>query len=440
MTALAMLAETLAGLDFRNETLREAARRRVFDTLGALAVGTLTDEGRALRRLREGDLAATIRFAVGAARATEVDDIHIGSCLTAGSVVVPVAAALAARPGETGDDAFLAAVVAGYEAMLRFGTAIDGARALYRGVWPTLAAAPLGAAAAASRLLGLDAAGTANAFAIALGRTTWISPGRGGPVPARSLTLAMAAAEGVAAAEAAAAGFGGAPAVLDRIATVLPLDQAALDAGLGERWRIADIDVKPFPTARQGMAAIAAFQALCPLLRPAGELARIDVGVPAPVRAMIAATAMPADRIGSMVSVAYQLALAALAPNRLHDAVRATLPGGDNIAAFMAKVVLHDDPELTERFPAQWGATLRLRWSGGETAEAILLDPPGTARAGDFGWEALSEKYTRVFAASGLSAGAGLGELRARCRALGTASSRGAGGLLDAAIALASTS
>ena len=36
--------------------------------------------------------------------------------------------------------------------MTRLGVAIDGARILYRGVWPTYFAAPLGAAAIAARI------------------------------------------------------------------------------------------------------------------------------------------------------------------------------------------------------------------------------------------------------------------------------------------------
>lgn len=436
MTALRTLAEALAGLAVRDEGLREAARQRVFDALGALAVGRATDEGRVLARLSDTGRAAMVRLAVGATRATEIDDIHLPSCVTAGSVVVPAAAVLAARAGPCRDEDFFAAVVAGYEVALRFGTALDGANALYRGVWPTLAVAPLAAAAIASRLKSLDTATTTSALAIALGRTTWINPGRGGPVPARGYTLGAAAAEGVAAAEAAAAGFGGDAGLLDRLGGAIGFDPAALAAPLGTTWLIGDVDTKPFPTARQSMAVVAAFQALGPLPHPPAEIEGISVGVPAPVRAMIGAPTLPQNRLASMISAPYQLALAALAPERLHDVVRTALPADDAIRAFMAKVTLHDEAELTARFPAQWGATLRLRWASGATAETTVLDPPGAARAGRLGWGALADKYRRILAASGLAAGAALDRLQADCQSLGTPRSRGTTGLLDAALAL----
>ena len=110
MTALRTLAETLAGLAVHDEGLREAARQRIFDALGALAVGRATDEGRVLARLSDTARAALVRLAVGATRATEIDDIHLPSCVTAGSVVVPAAAVLAARAGPCVDEDFLAAL------------------------------------------------------------------------------------------------------------------------------------------------------------------------------------------------------------------------------------------------------------------------------------------------------------------------------------------
>ena len=53
-------------------------------------------------------------------------------------------------------DDLAAAIVAGYEAMIRLGAAIDGPSVLYRGIWPTYFAAPFGAAAVAARLFRLD--------------------------------------------------------------------------------------------------------------------------------------------------------------------------------------------------------------------------------------------------------------------------------------------
>ena len=99
--------------------------------------------------------------------------------------------------------------------MTRLGVAIDGARILYRGLWPTYFTAPLGAAAIASRMLHLTEEQTAHALSLAL----MLSAGRSGrfhgALPGRSVILAMAVANGIRAAQAAKDGVGGDPALLD---------------------------------------------------------------------------------------------------------------------------------------------------------------------------------------------------------------------------------
>ncbi len=60
--------------------------------------------------------------------------------------------------------------------MTRLGVAIDGARVLYRGLWPTYFTAPLGAAAIASRMMHLSEEQTAHALSLAL----MLSAGRSG--------------------------------------------------------------------------------------------------------------------------------------------------------------------------------------------------------------------------------------------------------------------
>ena len=100
-----------------------------------------------------------------------------------------------------------AAIVAGYEAMIRLGVAIDGPSVLYRGIWPTYFAAPFGVAAVAARLMRLGPELTANALSIAL---IAASPGTGHHAAvstARWLAVGQAAARGLQAAIAAGAGF-----------------------------------------------------------------------------------------------------------------------------------------------------------------------------------------------------------------------------------------
>ena len=73
--------------------------------------------------------------------------------ITPGAIVVPAALTIAASLPDMAADDLAAAIVAGYEAMIRLGAAIDGPSVLYRGIWPSYFAAPFGAAAVAARLM-----------------------------------------------------------------------------------------------------------------------------------------------------------------------------------------------------------------------------------------------------------------------------------------------
>ena len=64
--------------------------------------------------------------------------------ITPGAIVVPSALTIAASLPDVTTDDLAAAIVAGYEAMIRLGAAIDGPSVLYRGIWPTYFAAPFG--------------------------------------------------------------------------------------------------------------------------------------------------------------------------------------------------------------------------------------------------------------------------------------------------------
>src|SRR5450631_4088583 len=88
----------------------------------------------------------------------DADDTHVGSMLHPGSIVFSAALALANEVDANGKD-FIAAVAAGYEAMIRIGLSIQPTH-FRRGFQSTSTCGGFGAAVAASRLL---FAGTADA-------------------------------------------------------------------------------------------------------------------------------------------------------------------------------------------------------------------------------------------------------------------------------------
>src|ERR1041385_4635315 len=204
MTALEKLGAFVA-THIPNEPACADARLHAADTIGAWIAATATKEGQLLLRYRQPGASLPDRVAINCAlaRLSEIDDIHLGSMITPGAIVVPAALTIAAALPDLEKDEVAAAIIAGYEAMIRLGAAIDGPSVLYRGIWPTYFAAPFGVAAAAARLMRLSTEQTANALSIAL---ISASPGTGhhaAPTTARWLAVGYAAARGLQAAIAA---------------------------------------------------------------------------------------------------------------------------------------------------------------------------------------------------------------------------------------------
>src|SRR5258708_6696392 len=270
MTTLEQLGAFVAQSSVPSQHLREILALHVADIVGAWIASLPTPEGAALLRWRaaagEGAAPGSIhklRLDVAThcalARLSEVDDIHLASTTTPGAIVVPGAVTVAAAVRNRDTDALAAAMVAGYEGMWRAGQEVDGPSVLYRGIWPTYFATPLGIAAVPARLLDLDAQRCAHALALALVRS---APGAGHhnlTTTSRWLAVGQAAEAGLAAALAARAGFTSDLGLLDGgyLPDVFNLqpDRVVLAQGLGERVSLPAVAFKPWRAARQTMAA-----------------------------------------------------------------------------------------------------------------------------------------------------------------------------------------
>ena len=402
--------------------IRNRAAQRIFDSLAAAALGFATPEGRRLAAY----LAASpttppdvwCRAHVAAARTTEVDDIDLASCTTAGAVVVPAALGAAYALGAD-SRRLLEAVVAGYEAMLRLGRAIGGATLVYRGVWPTYVTAAFGAAAVEARLLDLDAATTARALALALARTALPAAGLLQRSNSRYYALGCAAVDGLDSARAAAAHIDTDAAAVTTFAARLDLaiDAGALATEKAVTAGICAVDTKLWPSSRQALSSIAAFvQLRC----VPDDIERIEVAVPPAYRQMIDRPAWPAQRIESLLSVQYQLAVAAIAPGRLNDALRRELTADARVAALMNKIEVYADEALGAKFPQVWGSRVEVQLRAGGAHVVEVLDPPGSGSS-PLEWLTLAEKYERIFEAGGLGCAEQLVRLRRECAALASA-------------------
>jgi 2-methylcitrate dehydratase PrpD len=374
-------------------------QRHVADTLVAAIAGARTTEGRALRKvlpcISVADCAGMIAAVI---RHTEIDDIHTRSCTTPSSVTVPTALALALEHEDFDPDTVASAIWVGTELMTRLGVAIEGARILYRGLWPTYFTAPLGAAAIASRILNLSEEQTAHALSLAL----MLSAGRSGrfhgALPGRSVILAMAVANGIRAAEAAKGGVGGDPALLDgpwlKDAHGIEAKVEALTTGLGNGSIYPQMTIKPFCSAKQAIAAIEAFTTIVDGGVSPDSIEKVVVRVPPPYSRMVAMKPEAGVRASTIVSAAFQIGLSAYHRARLYDIERADAMNETAALALAGKVEIVADEALLEFFPANFPAEVEVT-ANGETMRKRV-----TAANGDPGRAledaALADKAQRI--------------------------------------------
>jgi 2-methylcitrate dehydratase PrpD len=439
-TTIEQLAEFVASV--RVEALPtsslDQARRRLLDTMGAMVAGARTVEGRALQALvadcgPEGHVpagwlpirtSAPMAALAGCAstRCTEVDDIHLESCTTPGSVVVPTALAIACSQRDVDTASFLAAVVAGYEVLIRWGRAVDGPSLLYRGIWPTYLGSGIAACATAARLLGLSVKETAQALATAVMLAAGTT-GRSGAIAARWLAIGCAVQHGVTAAVAARHGFQADVTLLDAHwseTTRIALRPAVLLERLGRTYEIERVSVKPYCAAKQAISGIEGFLRI---LDEEGidvqSIQRVVVGVPDQYVRMIGQPGLPRDRLSSITSVRYQLALAAYDRDGLIEVARTKLHDEDHFRTFMDKVVVEPANDLQPYYPMAWPARVDVYTPSGR-ARRIVRHTKGDETI-PFGWDELERKF-RCLVRGSLDASSA-NRLAAACRQLGAEAS-----------------
>ena len=384
-----------------DERTRAEVRLHAADAIGAWIAACGTPEGRALMAFRKDADALADRLAINVAlaRLSEIDDIHLAAMITPGAIVVPSALTIAATLPDVAIGDVVAAIVAGYEAMIRLGAAIDGPSVLYRGIWPSYFAAPFGTTAVAARLFRLDGKQTANALSAAL---IMAAPGTGhhaAPTTMRWLAVGQAAGRGLQAALAAGAGFTSDVKIaegefLKNIFDIAP-NAALLGGGTGT-LALSQTSFKPWCAARQTMAATQALKEILAEGIEAQSILRIGVAVLPPHLKMIDHGVTAGDRFSHLTSVQYQMAVAALAPDLAYGLSGPAGPVPPALSAFMARIKVRAEEGLLASYPGAWAAHVTVTASG--RRECTVTHVPGDP-ARPFGEDDLAAKFIRVTAA-----------------------------------------
>jgi 2-methylcitrate dehydratase PrpD len=325
-----------------NESEMQRARLHLLDWLACVAGARLSDVAG-----KGGMLSLRHSNAALMGNVLEMDDVHRTALLHPGPVIWP---AVFSQHLESLDQA-LAAAIRGYEAMIFVGTALDAHH--YAHWHPTATAGSVGAAAAVADVLGADwdnqaVWAMANAASVAGG--VWHM--RHDDVLTKQWHVYHAATTGSEAALAALHGITGPAAVLEGPQGLFAaMTQTPRAPGSnGEGWLIEQVSFKPWAACRHAHPAIDAAMEL----RASGKLE-------APFHVETFADALtfcdrpnPTTELEAKFSL--QHAVAVVADGRKAEPEDFAPAAIAALAELRAQVSVAEDPAITARYPAHFGA------------------------------------------------------------------------------------
>lgn len=396
-----MVAAWIAGLRHEHvpQPVREALRRLVLDTLGAGLFGCgqpWTDAVRTWAQAARpgphdararlwGESDPMLRPADAAlvngtsAHAYELDDYH-NAKLHPGAVVIPAALALA--EALDADGARLeTAIAAGYEVMIRTALALGPSAARLRGWHLTAVCGPLGAAAASAVLLGFDEKRTAWALGLGGTQSGGLFAFTADGSSSKRFHAGRAAQAGIMAAELAALGLSGPTQIYEAadgglLGTFVDgADASQLTQGLGETWRAAETNFKPYACCGSLHSQVDAAITLRPRWRPGG---RVRVGLPSLVQVQCGFDYSPGSALNAQMSARYCVAAALLDGAVLPAQFTPPRIADPEVTRLAQAIELVEDLELDRLYPAHFAGWVEAELGDGSHERVELRDPSGS--------------------------------------------------------------
>jgi 2-methylcitrate dehydratase PrpD len=378
------ISEGLAALIARKPVVAADRARAAYFVLDAMAnalAGRNSDPGRILLAWAADRPAANRDGFVAAAltHILEIDDLHRRSVTHPGCVVVPASWALAQRRG-LGGHAMLDSVIAGYEAMCRVGNAVGPAH--YRIFHNTATCGPFGSAVAAARLFHLDneacVHAIGNAGTQAAGLWQFLETG----AMSKHLHAGHAAEAGVRAAELAAHGFTGPPAIFEGekgfFRGLCPDGDPDIVLRDPEApWELHRTSIKPWPSCRHTHPAIDAASSLRDAV--AGrEIARVSVDT-YPATLDLCDRPVPDSEYGAKFSLQHCVAAALMRP--VVDFVAFDASARAELAPLRSRIECRATERFASAYPRDWGSAVAVTLADGTQLAAERTHAKGDPEA-----------------------------------------------------------
>ena len=398
--------------DLPAETV-QCAKERVLDILSAAIAGacswdcadrllsafaSFAESGRMTlvgRRERAGFLeSAAVNSCF--AHAVELDDGHSHAGMHAGAVVVPAVLSMCEKLDTDGRDA-IAAVVLGYDVAYRFARSMSP-NLIKKGFHPSAICGTVGAAAAAAKLLKLDAARTADALRIAAIQASGLMEATISGQSSKGIMVGHAASTGIASAYFARAGFPGPEQAFEGKKGFLrafseDVQEASVLRDLGTRFEIEDTYVKLYPCCRHAHAPIEGVVRLMGEhgLTPDG-IDRIVIGMHPVAYDLTAHEHRPKDAGAARFSTTYCVATAVLTGTFRMTDLEADALADPERAKVEDKVGVELDEEATNALPAIRGAKISIRTKKGDAYSTFLHKLKGSPDL-PIGWKEIVDKF-----------------------------------------------
>jgi 2-methylcitrate dehydratase PrpD len=329
------------------------------------------------------------------AHSLDFDDTHLPSVLHPSASVIPATLAMAQARGASGRDAIAAAAV-GIELTVRVGMGgylEDVGNVFFERGWhATSICGTLGAAAAAARLLGLNAARTGDALGIAASMGSGVIEANRSGGTVKRLHCGWAAHAGLTAAALALHGYTGPPTVFEgrfgffQAFLGEQFDVAPVVAELGERWEVPGIFFKPYPAnhyTHAGIDAALAIRRKHGRIDPS-DIERIELGTArAPLRTIAeprSEKVRPRSGYHAQFSGPFTVATALLGGGGLgvsFDDFTDERASDPRVLALAEKVETFVDPACDRVFPRQFPAVLRVHLRDGTLYEERVMHNRG---------------------------------------------------------------
>jgi 2-methylcitrate dehydratase PrpD len=367
-----------------------------------------------------------------AAHSLELDDVSNESSSHPGAAVFPAALA-AAELAEANGEKLIEAVVAGYEVMIRLGKALTPASHYARGFHPTGTCGAFGAAAAASKILGLSRGETVNALGIAGSQAAGSMEFLTGGSWVKRLHPGWAAHSGMVAALLARRGFSGPATILEGRFGFLHAhsdspEPGKLTVGLGESFEVMRVSLKPYACCRYKQGPI---DGILKIMKEnnlrAPDVAEVKLGIlkagfPIVVEPREAKYS-PRTVVEAQFSMPFGAAVAILYGRASLDEYTEANLKSPEVREMMKRISCVSDPELDRLYPKQWPASVEIVTRDGKRFIARVDYPRGDPE-NPLSWAEVIQKFEGL--AAPVFSGEARAEIVSRVRSLETEAEIGA--------------